>query len=98
MEADEVDVVTAAVFCDFEEVENSEEAGSASEMRSDVGKADGLDGVDFDLAFFHAIALAHGDARARPDADADGDLTAANASAETLREYHGAPRYMRGRS
>lgn len=70
MEADEVDIVAAAVFGDFKEVEDAEEAGCEGELRGDVGEADGLDGVDFYLAFLHGVSCADGDARALPDADA----------------------------
>ena len=89
MEADEVDVVAGAVLGYFEEVEDAEEAGGSGELRGDVGEADGLDGVDLDLALFHAVAVADDDVRARPDADAAGDFSAADAFAETLGEYHG---------
>jgi hypothetical protein len=89
MEADQVDVVAFAVFGYFEQVENAEEAGSAGELRGDVGKADGLDGVDFDLAFFHLVALADGDAESDPDADAAGDFTAADAVSKAFGEDHG---------
>jgi hypothetical protein len=89
VEADEVDGLAAAVLRDFEEVEDAEEAGGTGEFRCDVGKANGFDGVDFDFAFFHAVAAADFDVGTYPDANAGSDGTAANAIAEALGEEHG---------
>jgi hypothetical protein len=89
VEADQVDVLTVTVLCDFEEIEYSEKAGGAGELRSDVGEADGIDGVDFDFAFLHGVASADADVRAHPDADRAGDLAAADAIVETPGEEHG---------
>ena len=89
MEADEVDVFAAAVFGDFEQVEEAEEAGGAGELRGDVEEADGFDGVDLDLAFFHAVAVAGDHVGAGPDADAAGDFATADAFAKALGEGHG---------
>jgi hypothetical protein len=52
-----------AVFGDFEEVVDAKETGRAGECGGDVGQADGLDGVDLDFAFFHAVAAANADVR-----------------------------------
>jgi len=89
VEADEVDLVAAAMFSDFEQIEDAEEAGGAGELGRDVGQADGLDGIDFDVAFFHGIAAADLDAGILPDADAHGDVAAANPVAKALGEQHG---------
>ena len=89
VEADEVDVVAAAVLGDFEQIEKADEAGFAGELWGDVGKADGFDGVDLDLAFFHAVAIPGDHMRAGPDADATCDFAAADAFAEALGEDHG---------
>jgi hypothetical protein len=89
VEANQVDLFAAAVFGYFQQVEDAEESGFARELGSDVREADGIDGVDFDFAFFHAIAPACFDAGSLPDADAAGDVSATNAIAETLREHHG---------
>jgi hypothetical protein len=78
-----------AVLGDFEEVEDAEEAGGAGELRGDVGKADEVDGVDLDFAFFHAVAVADDDVGTHPDADAAGDVATADAFAEALGEGHG---------
>jgi hypothetical protein len=89
VEADEVDFFAAAVFGYLQEIEDAEKAGCACEFRRDVGKADGLDGIDFNFAFFHSIASADFDARGFPDANAQGDVASTNAIAETLRKHHG---------
>jgi hypothetical protein len=89
VEADEVDFVAAAVFGYFEQVEDAEEAGCAGQVGSDVGEADGLDGIDFDFAFFHGVASADFDAEGLPDADTARDVAASNAIAEAFGEHHG---------
>ena len=89
VEADEVDGLAAAVLCDFEEVEDAEEAGGAGELGRDVGEADVFDGIDLDFAFFHAVAAADFDVGTHPDADARGDFAAADAVAEAFGEEHG---------
>lgn len=88
VEADEVDVVAFAVLGYFKEIEDAEESRGAGKLRGDVGEADWLDGVDFDLAFFHAVAGADGHVRACPDADAAGDLAAADSFAKVFGERH----------
>ncbi len=89
VETDQIDVLAAAVLCDFEQVEDAEESGGAGEGGRDVGKADGVDGVDFDLAIFHGIASADADVRTHPNADRAGDLAGADAVAEAFGEEHG---------
>src|SRR6266478_3004767 len=88
VEANQVDILAAAVFCDFEQVKDPEETGFAGQFRSDVRKSDWLDGVDFDRSFFHTVALADGDARRHPDADGAGDFAAADAFPEAFGEDH----------
>lgn len=96
MEADEVDVLAFAVLGNLEQVENAEEAGGAREFGSDVGKADGLDGVDLNVAVFHWVAFADGDACALPEANGAGDSAAADAFAEAFGEDHCAVSLHRG--
>jgi hypothetical protein len=76
------------VLGDFEQVQHTEKTGFARELRSDVGKAVRLDRVDFNLAFFHAVARAHVDAWTHPDAVAAGDVTAADTVAKAFGEGH----------
>jgi hypothetical protein len=88
VEADEIDVVSFAVFGDFEEIEDSEEPRCTRELGSDVGEADWLDGVDLDLALVHGISTSYADAWTHPNADGRGDLSAAYPIAKALGENH----------
>ena len=97
MEVNQVDLLSPAVFGYFEQVQDSQKAGGASQLWSDVGQADGLDGVYFDLAFFHGVTLADADVRAGPEADGAGDFAAADAIAQALGEDHGESLRREGR-
>ena len=88
MEADQIDVFAFAVLGDFQQIDEAQETRFARQLRSDVRKADRLDGIDFDLAFFHAVAVADLDVGARPDADAARDFAAADSLAKALGEHH----------
>jgi len=88
VEANQIDILTATVFCDFEQIQDTEKTRFARQLRSDVGKSDGLDGVDFDRAVLHAVALADGDARAKPEPDRTRDFAAADAFAQAFGEDH----------
>jgi len=89
VKADEVDVLASTMLSDFEEVEYAEEAGGLGERGRDVGQADGFDGVDLDLAFFHAVAATDANLQTHPDTDGAGDFAGADAFAEALGEVHG---------
>jgi len=101
VKADQIDIFTASVFCDFEQVEHAEETGFACQFWGDIREADSFDGVDFDGSFltsvfvstnpeprFHGVSLADGDARAQPKADGARDFAAANAIAKAFGEDH----------
>ena len=89
MEANEINVLAVAMFGNLEQVEDAEESGFAGELRGDVGQADGFNGVNFDSAFFHAIAGACKDVGTRPETDAAGDFASADAVAQAIGEGHG---------
>lgn len=86
MEADKIDVVPFAMLGDLEQIENTEEAGLACDLRGDIGKPDRLDGVHLNLSLLHAIAGSHSYMRSHPDADTAGDLPAAHSLAKPLGE------------
>ena len=88
MKADEVDVVALAMLGHFEQVKDAGESGLAGQLRSDVGQADGRDGLNLDFAVAHAVAVSDDDMRTGPDADAAGDLAADDALAQALGEDH----------
>lgn len=89
MEADEIDLLTGAVFGDVQQVDNPEKAGFAGEGGRDIGQADGLNGIDLDVAFLHGIACSDPHVEALPDTDGAGDFAAADGVAETPGEGHG---------
>jgi hypothetical protein len=89
VEADQVDLFAGAVLGNFQQIEDAEESGFAREVGSDIREADGLNGIDFDFAFFHAVSSADFDAGSLPNADAACDVSATNAIAEALRKHHG---------
>ena len=88
MKSDQVDILASAVFRNLEQVDQTVEAGLTRELRGDIRKPNGLNGIDFDLAFVNRIAAADPDARTHPDANAAGDVAAPHAVAKTVREDH----------
>ena len=88
MEADEVDPFAFTVLRHLQQIDDAEEAGFARQLGRDIRETDRLDGIDFDLAFFHLITGPDFYVRAHPDADAAGDFSAANSLTEAFREHH----------
>ena len=88
MKSDQIDILASAVLRNLEQVDQTVEAGLTRELRGDIRKPNGLNGIDFDLAFVHRIAAADPDARTHPDANAAGDVAAPHAVAKTFREDH----------
>lgn len=88
MKANQIDIVSFAVLGNFEQVKHAGEAGFPRQLRGDVRKADGSDGLDFDLAVAHFVAIAGFDAGTGPDADAQCDVSVDNSLAKALGEDH----------
>jgi hypothetical protein len=88
MEPDQVNILAPAVLRHLEQIHQAQEARFARQLRRDIRVTDRRDGIDFDFAFLHAIAVAHFDMRALPDADAAGNFSAANSFAKALGKYH----------
>ena len=88
MKSDQVDLLAPAVFRDLEQVQNSQESRCTRQLRRDVWKADLLNRVHFDLAFFHAVSAADPHAGLRPDPDAARNFSAPNPLAKALGEHH----------
>lgn len=84
MEPDEVDVFTFSVFRNLEQVDDAEEARRARQLRSDIEEADRFNGIDFDLAFLHRVAVANLHVKTGPDADATGDFAVPDPLAQTF--------------
>jgi hypothetical protein len=94
VEPDEIDVLAFAVLRDFQQIEDAEKTGRLGKLRSDVREADGLDGIDFDLAIVHAVTRADFDVRPRPDPNAARDFAATNSFTEPFGKNH-APKSKR---
>ena len=94
MEANQIDPVAAAVLGHFEEVEDAEKPGFASQGRRDIGQPDGLDRIHLDFAFLHPVAATDFDVRPRPDTDGASDLSSADSLPETLGKEHGERRVL----
>jgi hypothetical protein len=88
MEPDQIDVVALTVLCHLEQIDETQESRLARQFRRDVGKADGLDRIHFDLTFFHTVPGAHSHMETLPDSNTAGDFSAANSLAKPLGECH----------
>jgi hypothetical protein len=103
VEPNEIDIFAFAVLGNFQQIDETQEAGFTREFGGDIGETDRLDGIHLDLTFLHSVAGAHFDMRPRPDANAAGDFSAANSVAKPLGKHHeqkftlggGNPRNMR---
>lgn len=95
VEANEVDVLAAAVFCDLEQIENSKESRFTSDLWRNVWKPDRFDGVDFDGALAHAVSLTNQNMRTSPKTNATGDFSATNSFPKSFGEYHERSDYHR---
>ena len=76
MEANQVNVFAFTMLRDLEKVQHAEEPGSLCQSRSDVRKSDGLDGIDYDLAFIHRISATDFDMRMHPNPHTAGYFSA----------------------
>jgi hypothetical protein len=90
MEADQIDVLAFAMLRDFQQIDQAKESRFSRKLGSDFLKADLVNGVDFDVAFFHAIAGTDLDVREFPDPDAADNFPTSDAVAKALGEDHGA--------
>jgi hypothetical protein len=88
VEADQINILASTVLRNLQQVDDAKEARIAGQPRSDIRKTDGLDRIDLDLTFFHAVAGPHFDVRARPDSDTARDFSATHSLAKPFREYH----------
>lgn len=89
VEPDQVDILAFTVPRDLQQIADPEEAGLARELRRNLCKFDGLDGVDFYLAFVHPVAATGLDVGTSPDPNAAGNVSPADSFAQAFREDHG---------
>jgi hypothetical protein len=89
VEADKIDVFSAAVFRNLEQIQHAKESGCLSQCGSDIREADLFDGIDFNLPLIvDSVAAADLDVRPDPDPNAAGDFSAAHPLAQSFREDH----------
>src|SRR5262249_48568978 len=88
VEPDQINVLALSMLRNFEQIDDTEEARLSGQLRSDIGEADRLDGIDFDLALVHWVAPADFDVRAGPDSDAAGNVSTTDSLAQALGEDH----------
>ena len=82
MEPNEVYVFSPAVFRNFQKIQYTEEPGGLGQLGCDIREPDGFDRIHFDFSVcIHRVSSANLDVKACPDADAAGDVTAANSFA-----------------
>src|SRR6267142_3190115 len=88
MEANQVDVVTAAVTGGLHQVLRTGETRIARQFVGDVRLPDRGYRIHHDVSLVHRVSTAHFHVEPLPDADAAPDSPAANAVAKTFREHH----------
>jgi hypothetical protein len=90
VESNQIDVVAATVFRDFEEVVHIFETRTSRQVLSDVGQTDRLNRIHFDLTLIHAVAAANLDVGTCPYADTASDGASSHSLSESLGEDHAA--------
>ena len=90
MKTNQINVLSAAVFGHFEQVQDAEKTGCLGQRGRDIRKTYRHYRVDFDFAVaVHTIASAYFNVGARPDPDAAGNRSAADPGAQPFRKNHG---------
>jgi hypothetical protein len=88
MKADQVNSPASTVVSHLEEIHNAKKPRLSRQLGSNVRKTDRLDGIYFDLAFFHPIsAAAYPHMRTCPDAHTASDFSR-DAIPQTLGKHH----------
>jgi len=82
----QVDILAFTVFRDLEQIDDTQEIRLSRQLWSDIRKTDRLNGVHFDLTFFHTVSAADSDMGTRPYADAASDFSTTNSFAKALAE------------
>jgi hypothetical protein len=88
MKADQVNVPAPTVVGHLQEIDNPKKSRLLRQLGSNVRKTNRLDGVHFDLAFFHPVPSAYPHVRTCPDADTAGDFSTTNAIPQALGKHH----------
>src|SRR5438093_6484237 len=88
VEADQVDIVAAAVFRGLKQVFHAAETRLARQIIGDVRDTNRDDRIHHDLALVHGVTAAHLDVWPLPDADTASNPPASNAVAKAFGEQH----------
>jgi len=94
MEMYQVDIFAFAVLRNLEQIDQTQEAGLARQLWSDIGKTDRLDRIHLDLAFFHPVPGADFDVRTHPDSDTASDFSSTHSVSQPFSEHHSALRII----
>ena len=89
MEPDQVDILAFSVLGDLEQINQAQESRLPRQCRRNIRKTDRINRMYFDLAFFHAVPLAHFNAGTRPYSDATRDFSSTDSIAKPLGKRHG---------
>ena len=88
VEADQVDILAFTVPRDLQQIGEAEETRFSREFRRNLRKLDRLNRVDLDLSFVHTVTATGPYAWTTPNANAAGNLSAADSFAKTFGEDH----------
>lgn len=88
MEPDQINILALTVLRDLQEIDHTEETRLSRQLRGNVRKTDRLDGIHFDLSFFHRVSGAYSDMWTGPDPDTARDFSAPNSLPQPLGEHH----------
>ena len=97
MKADQINVISLAVFCDFEQIKHAQKAGFARQLWSDVRKRDRCNGLDFDFSISHLVTPPFCDMGSGPNPDGAGYIPSDHSFPETFCKHQaGAPFFPKG--
>jgi hypothetical protein len=88
MEPDQIYILAFTVLSNLEQIDQTQEARLARQLRSYIGKTDRSDRIHFDFTFLPAVAGAYFDMGAHPDSNTACYIAAADALAKPLGEHH----------
>ena len=88
MESNQIDILAFAVLGHFQQIDDAQKTGLPRQLRSDIRKADRLDGIHLDLAFFHTIPMTDDDVRTLPYPHAASNFSKSDSLAKALGKRH----------
>jgi hypothetical protein len=88
MEPNQVYFVTAAVFCDLQQIIHAFESGFTGQIVRDVFDGNLRNRIHDDVALVHSVTTTHLDMGTRPDANAASDSPAPDSLTKAFGEHH----------